>query len=172
MFVPNTPSNITVDENEAPEHILLISATDQDNGKAGEVLYSVRDSTNSFNISHATGKLVTLKSFDREERSNYSIDIWARDNAPSPFFLQTKKTIIVHVGDKNDNAPKFDDEVSKYSVDETLPVGSAAFTVRASDLDSGSNAAIVYAVVGTNDSANHLQIEQKNGSFIVECKLQ
>lgn len=149
---------------------MIISATDQDNGKAGEVLYSVEDSTNSFNISHDTGQLVTLKSLDREERSSYSINVWARDNAPSPFFLKTKKAIIVQVGDKNDNVPKFEDEVSKYSVDETLPIGSVAVTVKVSDLDSGSNAAIVYAVVGTNDSANHLQIEQNNGSFIVKCK--
>ena len=172
MFVPNTPSNITVDENEAPGHILIISATDQDNGKAGEVLYYLEDSTNSFNISHDTGQLVTLKLLDREERSNYSITIWARDNAPSPFFLKSKKTILVQVGDKNDNAPKFKDEVSKYSVDETLPVDSVAFTVKARDLDSRSNAAIVYAVVDTNDSANHLQVKQNNGSFIVKCKLQ
>ena len=149
---------------------MIISATDQDNGKAGEVLYSVEDSTNSFNISHDTGQLVTLKSLDREERSSYSINVWARANAPSPFFLKTKKAIIVQVGDKNDNVPKFEDEVSKYSVDETLPIGSVAVTVKVSDLDSGSNAAIVYAVVGTNDSANHLQIEQNNGSFIVKCK--
>ena len=170
MFVPSTLNVITVNENEAPGHISNINATDQDNGKAGEVSYYIEDSTNTFNITLDTGHLVTLKSLDREERSNYTITIVARDNAPSPFFLETRKNISVHVVDKNDNAPTFDGDVSKYFVDETLPIGSIAFTVHASDLDSGNNADIVYAVAATNDSLNQLQIEQNNGSIIVRCK--
>ena len=100
------------------------------------------------------------------------ITVVARDNAPSPFFLETRKNILVYVGDKNDNAPTFDGDISKYFVDETLSVGSIAFIVQASDLDNGSNADIVYAVVATNDSLHHLQIEQNNGSIIVRCKFR
>ena len=170
MFVSITPNDITVNENEAPGHISNINATDQDNGKAGEVSYYIEDSTNTFNIALSTGQLVTVKSLDREERNNYTITIVARDNAPSPFFLETRKNILVHVGDKNDNAPTFDADISKYFVDETLSIGSIAFMVQASDLDSGNNADIVYAVAATNDSSNQLQIVQSNGSIIVRCK--
>ena len=170
MFVPGTPNDIIVNENETPGHISNLNATDQDNGKAGEVSYYIENSANTFNITLNTGQLVTLKSLDREERSNYMITIVARDNAPSPFFLETRKNILVYVGDKNDNAPTFHGDITKYFVDETLSVGSIAFIVQASDLDSGSNADIVYAVVATNDSLNNLQIDQNNGSIIVRCK--
>ena len=127
-------------------------------------MYYIKDSTSTINATVNTGQLVTLEPLDRKERRNYMITLEARDNASPPFFLESRKNILIYIGDKNNNIPTSEGDISKHFV------GYTPFIVQVSDLDSKSNADIAYAVAATNDSLCQLQIEQNNGLVIVRFR--
>uniref|UniRef100_A0A7N8XKN2 Protocadherin alpha-C2-like n=1 Tax=Mastacembelus armatus TaxID=205130 RepID=A0A7N8XKN2_9TELE len=54
-------------------------------------------------------------------------------------------SIIVHVLDTNDNAPKFDKSIYNVKIMENSPIGSLVLHLNATDLDEGSNSDITYS---------------------------
>lgn len=145
-------------------------ATDKDIGLAGIVKYFVDDPTITFGISETTGEIVLLKQVDREVKSRYTVALYAVDSAPSPFEWRTTKTLVINIGDINDNAPVFASPVSTLYADETVTVGSVAVNVVATDADEGLNSRIVYSVVSSNDSNGVFSFVPSNGSFIARSK--
>uniref|UniRef100_A0A672KG45 Protocadherin-7-like n=1 Tax=Sinocyclocheilus grahami TaxID=75366 RepID=A0A672KG45_SINGR len=127
-------------ENNAPgERVVTVVASDADSGKNAEIAYSLDPSVNgAFYIDADHGDIRATGALDREQRERYEFRVIARDKGtPS---LQGSATVIVQVTDRNDNAPKFVQEVFTFYVKENLLTNSPVGMVTVTDADEGENA--------------------------------
>lgn len=124
-------------------------AQDRDAGDNGELHYHLEGSDGVFSLKvEEDGPVIMLvvqTALDRETQDLYRMALVATDCGSDP--LSSTATLIVTVTDVNDNCPSFSSD-SPRSV--TVPGGSPKDTlvaqVRATDPDSGVNAAIVYSL--------------------------
>ncbi|XP_017543531.1 protocadherin-7 [Pygocentrus nattereri] len=127
-------------ENNAPgERVVTVVAADADSGKNAEIAYSLDPSVNgAFYIDADNGDIRATGALDREQRERYEFRVIARDKgSPS---LQGSTTVVVQVTDRNDNAPKFVQEVFTFYVKENLLANSPVGMVTVTDADEGENA--------------------------------
>ena len=63
---------------------LQVTATDNDIGLFGELLYSIIDGNvdNRFDINNKTGEIRNTKVLDREQRDSYRLIVQAKDRGP------------------------------------------------------------------------------------------
>ncbi|KAJ7415079.1 Protocadherin beta-16 [Willisornis vidua] len=131
---------VSVKENSSQDVVVVVvSASDLDSGKNGEVAYSIfqnsEENLETFKINTETGQIRLKKTLDYEETKSYEIDVQATDGGG----LSAHCKVEVQVEDVNDNAP----EVIITSLTSTLSEASppntvvALFNVR--DRDSGDN---------------------------------
>ena len=127
-------------ENNSPgERVVTVLATDADSGKNAEIAYSLDASVNgAFYIDADNGDIRASGVLDREQRERYEFRVIARDKgAPS---LQGSATVVVQITDRNDNAPKFVQEVFMFYIKENLLANSPVGMVTVTDADEGENA--------------------------------
>jgi hypothetical protein len=101
----------TVLENEPIGTVVMrVRAIDTDGTSPNnEVTYHLRsDDEENFSINERTGEIMTRKSFDREEKDTYQLQVYARDGAPSVILNNGKpnerqQTLKIVIADKNDN---------------------------------------------------------------------
>ncbi|XP_069753896.1 protocadherin-10-like [Narcine bancroftii] len=147
--------------------IALISVTDQDSGKNGQINCVISQDLpfkiqSSFN-NHYT--LMTAEPLDREKVSEYNITISAIDSGnPS---LSTNKSILLKVSDVNDNAPRFSRSSYTVYVTENNPPGATICSVTAFDPDSNQNAYLSYLILDRTiqglPSRTYVSINSDNG---------
>lgn len=83
--------------------------------------YRLTDSIdNKFMIYPNTGRIATRVKLDREEVSQYTLEVIAMDTSLLP--LSSSTTVIVNVRDMNDNAPEFSSD--SYTRDLHQPTGA------------------------------------------------
>ncbi|CAH2108614.1 unnamed protein product [Euphydryas editha] len=152
---------LTVPENNEPEVIHTIAATDKDIGANGIITYSIisGNNGNKFSIDATTGKL-TAKTLDRETQSRYDLTISAYDHG-SPVALQGSCNLTIMVEDQNDNDPVFDTGHYSAAILEDAPIDTSIIKVRATDADLGYNKRIVYSLA--NESQGLFRIDNKTG---------
>ncbi|XP_067852700.1 protocadherin-10-like [Heptranchias perlo] len=127
--------------------IALISVTDQDSGKNGQINCEISQDVpfrlqSSFKNYYT---LVTADLLDRERVSEYNITIMAIDSgSPS---LSTNKSIFLKVSDVNDNAPMFSKPSYTVYVTENNAPGATVCSVTAFDPDSHQNAFLSYSIL-------------------------
>lgn len=119
--------------------MVTVVAADADSGKNAEIAYSLDPSVNgAFYIDADNGDIRATGTLDREQRERYEFRVIARDKGtPS---LQGSATVVVQVTDRNDNAPKFVQEVFTFYVKENLLTNSPVGMVTVTDADEGENA--------------------------------
>ncbi|XP_014468281.1 PREDICTED: protein dachsous [Dinoponera quadriceps] len=105
-FRPNSCYTLAVPENQEIFGIHTVAATDLDEGKNGEISYSIIGGNigNKFTLDSSTGVL-SMSSLDRETVSKYILTISAKDKGRPSLEAQCNITVIVL--DVNDNAPSF-----------------------------------------------------------------
>ena len=142
----------TVVENSAPPTIALsVMATDLDSGNNSAIDYAITNadsSTTSLFTIDNSGLILTLDTLDREDRPSYSFVVMATDQGDPPMSASAQVTIFI--ADLNDNPPIFTEPSLTVNVSESTPVGASVATFQATDADLGSNAEIVYELVGNN----------------------
>ena len=77
--------------------------------------------SNKFQIFPSTGRISTTGPLDREEVSEYTLEVIAKDASALP--LSATTTVVVHVEDINDNAPEFDRTAYNQRVLPSISVG-------------------------------------------------
>uniref|UniRef100_A0A672KGX9 Protocadherin-7-like n=1 Tax=Sinocyclocheilus grahami TaxID=75366 RepID=A0A672KGX9_SINGR len=150
-------------ENNAPgERVVTVVASDADSGKNAEIAYSLDPSVNgAFYIDADHGDIRATGALDREQRERYEFRVIARDKGtPS---LQGSATVIVQVTDRNDNAPKFVQEVFTFYVKENLLTNSPVGMVTVTDADEGENAELSLFV--EHDEEEVFSIENNTGTI-------
>ncbi|XP_029359512.1 protocadherin-7 [Echeneis naucrates] len=127
-------------ENNSPgERVVTVVASDADSGKNAEIAYSLDPAGNGpFYIDADNGDIRATGVLDRERQDRYELRVVAKDKGtPS---LQGSATVVIQVTDRNDNAPKFVQEIFTFYVKENLLANSPVGMVTVTDADEGENA--------------------------------
>ncbi|XP_037364983.1 protocadherin gamma-B7 isoform X9 [Talpa occidentalis] len=130
--------------------VALFKTRDQDsreNGEvkcdlSGDVPFKIHSSSNNYY------KLVTDGVLDREQTPEYNVTITATDRGKPP--LSSSRSVTLHIGDVNDNAPVFRQPSYLVQVPENNPPGTSIAQVSALDPDLGPNGRVSYSIVGSD----------------------
>ncbi|XP_040297368.1 LOW QUALITY PROTEIN: protocadherin gamma-C5-like [Bufo bufo] len=124
----------------------FVNVKDDDSGKYGEIRLNISPNV-PFKIKSTQNgyALVTDGNLDREETSQYTIELTASDLGSPP--LYSKISITLSVSDINDNAPVFTQSTYNAFINENSDPGILLCTVSATDLDEGVNSDLVYSMV-------------------------
>ncbi|XP_064422968.1 protocadherin gamma-A11-like, partial [Latimeria chalumnae] len=150
--------------------IALLKVDDQDSGNNGKVHCYISDKspfklTESFENYYS---LISEKTMDREEISEYNITIIAKDKGSPP--LSTSTVIHLQITDVNDNPPKFPKTSDEVYVVENNPPGSSIYTVESWDPDWNQNALVTYSIVESRihgiPSSSYVSINSVNGHIL------
>lgn len=124
-----SPTKISIIEN-APSNtvVMAIKAIDRDEGRNGYVEYSLKDDGNvPFTLGSVDGLLRVSGSLDREQKSNYTLKVTAKDRGEPP---RSSSTIVsVTVLDENDNSPVFDPKQYSATIAENASIGASVLQV-------------------------------------------
>uniref|UniRef100_UPI003AADD92D protocadherin alpha-3-like n=1 Tax=Centroberyx gerrardi TaxID=166262 RepID=UPI003AADD92D len=147
----NTKSQILdIAENTLPGFKFALSeATDADVGKNGVSTYKLSPNEYFSLATHKGGEsisaeLVLQKALDREKKPTIQLILTAIDGGNPP--KSGTSEIEIHILDINDNAPIFSSTLYKVKMIENIPIGTAVFTLNATDADEGTNSETVYSL--------------------------
>ncbi|XP_066904779.1 protocadherin-like wing polarity protein stan isoform X2 [Halyomorpha halys] len=155
--------------------VAQLRATDLDIGLNAQVEYKIAGVESGgldkgdgiFNIDSQSGLLTTRQPLDRETAEVYTVLVEASDKSqPSSTRLSSTVSLVVRIGDENDNYPQFSERATTVSLPEDTPAGASPViaTVRATDADAGQNAALRYAIIGGN-TQGQFSIDSQNGEI-------
>ncbi|XP_036083476.1 protocadherin-7 isoform X4 [Rousettus aegyptiacus] len=149
-------------ENNIPgERVATVLATDADSGKNAEIAYSLESSMMGiFAIDPDSGDILVNTVLDREQNDRYEFKVNAKDKGIP--VLQGSTTVIVQVADKNDNDPKFMQDVFTFYVKENLQPNSPVGMVTVMDADKGRNAEMSLYI---EENSNIFSIENDTGTI-------
>uniref|UniRef100_A0A8D1P8E0 Protocadherin gamma-C5 n=1 Tax=Sus scrofa TaxID=9823 RepID=A0A8D1P8E0_PIG len=149
----------------------LFNVRDRDSGRNGEVSleispdlpFQIRPSENHYS-------LLTSQPLDRETVSHYIIELQAHDAGSPP--LHARLTIQLNISDVNDNAPSFTQRLYTAYIAENRPPGALLCTVAASDPDTGDNARLTYAIMGSQiqgaPAASFVHVSPEDGRVFAQ----
>ncbi|KAG9344075.1 hypothetical protein JZ751_012555 [Albula glossodonta] len=154
---------IRVPENLPPSTLHTAQAGDPDAGPNGTIHYSIQgeDIDDFFTINMTSGAVSTKRSLDREQRSNYTLIIEARDQGPFP--RSSTAQLHVLVLDENDNTPTFTQKSYRTSVREGLPAGSEVTQLEAADGDEGPSGEVTFSLV--DDTFGAFTVNARSGTI-------
>ncbi|NXO77103.1 PCD23 protein, partial [Sitta europaea] len=165
LFAKTQYQTSVTEDLEEGSAVLDLSASDEDAGLNGEVMYSLIDDTyGAFAIDSVTGSIITTKALDRETKPQYTFRAVASD-CSAHFPRSTTVTVVVHVDDVNDNDPVFLQNPIRVFVPAETAVNETVATVRAEDVDLGSNGAIIFNLMMAETV---FQINVKTGDIILQ----
>ena len=119
---------------------------------------------NAFRIDPNVPTLYTTKTLDRERIATYSLVIVAENVANRCHKSRTK--VVVDVEDKNDNNPKFTEDIYQANVLENTPVNTIVKTVLATDADVGTSGLITYDITSQTPE-NRFKINQQGHVILI-----
>ncbi|XP_077574235.1 cadherin EGF LAG seven-pass G-type receptor 3 isoform X3 [Stigmatopora nigra] len=160
---------VQVAENQPPgTSVIVMTATDPDSGDGGRVSYSMAPLMNSrssdyFHIHPETGLITSTQILDREHMDLHYFRITGTDHG-SPRLSGTTMVAIT-VADRNDHSPIFEQMEYRETIRENVEEGYPILQLRATDLDSPSNANIRYRFVGDSATIGRaaLEIDPRSG---------
>ncbi|KAK5864404.1 hypothetical protein PBY51_015650 [Eleginops maclovinus] len=128
-----------VKENEpSGSFVTTVSASDPDLGRNGTLKYIISaGDASKFRINSNTGKISTLVSLDREEKTAYQLQVTAADG--SGLRSDTQAIVTVTVIDTQDNPPVFSQQVYTFVMFENVGIGTVIGTVSATTVDLNTN---------------------------------
>ena len=133
-----------VQESVNPAFIESLPATDEDQGRDGQLTYYLSDGTGLglFDLNSTTGDLSARASLDRETQSWYSLSVTAQDDGLVPYSSQMDVVIIVV--DMNDNRPILSEVYTEGFVPRCATGSDFVAAVTAFDPDNGTSGEIQY----------------------------
>ncbi|XP_007937283.2 protocadherin gamma-A1-like [Orycteropus afer afer] len=139
----NVPENVPLGT-----QLLVVNATDPDEGANGEVTYSFHNIDHKvariFQLDSYTGEIVNKEPLDFEEYEIYTMEIQAQDGAG----LMSRAKVLVTVLDVNDNAPEMTITPVTTAVPENFPPGTIIALINVHDQDSGDNGRTTCSISG------------------------
>ncbi|XP_036751531.2 protocadherin gamma-A4 isoform X8 [Manis pentadactyla] len=137
----------SIQETSSPGTVIaLFNVHDSDSGENGLVTCSILNNL-PFTLEKTYGtyhRLLTQRTLDREEVSEYNITVTATDHGTPP--LSTQTHIAFQVADINDNPPSFPHASYSTYFHENNPRGASVLTMTAQDPDSIENARVTYSL--------------------------
>ena len=142
---------VTIQEDTAVNvSIVELSASDNDVDLNGQITYFIVSGNEDGHFSIDTdGMLYVISSLDREQRSEFMLQVSASDNGvPS---LASNTTVSIEITDANDSPPQFVSPIVFASILENSPEGYFVVLLIASDADLGMNSIIEYEIMRESD---------------------
>ncbi|KAM7140562.1 protocadherin gamma-A12 isoform 10-T10 [Molossus nigricans] len=141
--------HVSVPENVAVgTTLLLVNATDPDEGTNAEVMYSFRYVDNKaaqlFELNCNLGSISTIGELNHEESGFYEMEVQATDNAG----YSARAKVLITVLDMNDNAPEVLVTSLSSSILENSPRGTLIALLNVNDQDSGENGQVICFIQG------------------------
>uniref|UniRef100_A0A7N5JQ38 Protocadherin gamma-C4 n=1 Tax=Ailuropoda melanoleuca TaxID=9646 RepID=A0A7N5JQ38_AILME len=137
----------SIQETSSPGTVIaLFNVHDSDSGENGLVTCSILDNL-PFTLEKTYGnyhRLLTSRTLDREEVSEYNFTVTATDHGTPP--LSTETHISLQVADINDNPPAFPHASYSAYIPENNPRGASILSISAQDPDSIENARVTYSL--------------------------
>ncbi|XP_032741814.1 protocadherin gamma-A12 isoform X6 [Rattus rattus] len=138
---------VSVRENVAVgTQLLLVNATDRDEGSNAEVIYSFRyvddKAAKVFKLDSNLGTISTIGELNHEESGFYEMEVQATDNAG----FSARAKVLVTVLDVNDNAPEVAITSLNSPVPENSPRGTLIALLNVNDQDSGENGQVICSI--------------------------
>ena len=165
VFTSNSYSFSVAEKSPVNTVFGRVSATDNDRGIDGEVVYSV-SGDNRF-IVNANGDLLVLGFLDREiDTVPILLNVSAVDSLGGSLRFTAHSFVTVTVEDINDNSPTFIHNNQYQSISEDTGIGVSIAQFVASDRDFGSNGEVMYSI-----SAGPFSINSSTGVVSVESAL-
>ncbi|XP_045147165.1 cadherin-23 isoform X2 [Echinops telfairi] len=142
--------------------VLQVTATDEDSGLNGELIYRIEaGAQDRFHIHPATGVIrVGNVTIDREEQESYRLTVVATDRGTAP--LSGTAIITILIDDINDSRPEFLNPIQTVSVLESAEPGTVIANVTAIDRDL--NPKLEYHIIGivAKDDTDRLVPDQED----------
>lgn len=154
---------VIVPENEPiGSTILVVSASDNDDGPNGMVRYTISggNERKEFAVDSLTGTVTIQQPLDYDTVQEYYLNITAEDLGFNP--REAIAMLRVTLTDINDNQPMFNQTEYYAYISENLPANSFVYKAHATDKDSPKNAIIQYNIVG-GSGRNLFTIEPHSG---------
>lgn len=164
-----------VDENEPQgTSVGTVNAYDADSGPSGHVVYAIQSGASSelFTVDQSSGTIQTTVSMDREVQAVHDIIVTATDHGVPALTSSAKVTI--QVGDRNDNAPLFDNgrpANATLFLSTAATIGHLVTRVTALDADSGVNAKVNYDVTTGHEWQRLFEMDSEQGMLRVAASL-
>jgi protocadherin Fat 1/2/3 len=168
-FDDSLPSSVTVSESALVGSVVVkLSATDADDGYAGQLLYVISDGNvgGAFKVDTFSGDLQVFAPLDRETRDQYTLTVTVQDMGEG--HRSSTKQLTVIVTDDNDNAPVFEHGVYEKSIFEDVQVNTTVLQVFATDSDIGVNGQVRYSLL---NYADDFLVEADSSRVRVRSKL-
>ncbi|XP_076323801.1 neural-cadherin-like [Tachypleus tridentatus] len=148
-----------VDEDIPPgTSILQVSASDLDSYDNAQITYTIQ--SKDFTIDNR-GTIYSNKRLDADVNNTYEFTVEATDHGDPQ--LTGTATVRIYTENKNDELPKFSQDVYTPNVDENAGPNTLVTTVVASDKD-GDN--IHFGFVGGGTISGMFQIEERTGILL------
>ncbi|XP_036379708.1 protocadherin Fat 3-like [Megalops cyprinoides] len=143
--------------------VLKVIAKDNDQGKDGEIRYSIRDGSGMgrFSIDEETGIIYTTDTLDRETKDSYWLTVRASDRGVVPLYSTIE--IYIRVEDVNDNAPLTSDPIYHPTVMENSPKDVSVIQIQAQDLDGTTSAERLSYRISSGNPQNFFAMNHKTG---------
>uniref|UniRef100_A0A4W5QMR3 Protocadherin Fat 4 n=1 Tax=Hucho hucho TaxID=62062 RepID=A0A4W5QMR3_9TELE len=149
--------------------VFTAQAIDADSGPNSYVEYSLKSPFgNKFSIGTIDGDVRLVGELDREEMSNYTLTVVAKDKGEPP--LSSAMDVTMLVLDINDNTPSFSQNIYDIEIEEDTLTGSDIIQVFASDADEGTNGQIRFSIAGGNINSD-FRIDSVTGGISVAKQL-
>ncbi|XP_072351783.1 protocadherin Fat 4 isoform X2 [Scyliorhinus torazame] len=148
--------------------VLLVNATDVDEGSNAVISYSLVGGNSQFSINPSTGQIITSALLNRENKEMYSFVVVATDGG-IPQAMSSSATVFLTVSDINDNPPRFRHFPYVTHIPAPTNAGSFVFAVTVSDDDEGPNAELQYSLTGIN--VEKFQIDPSRGAIMAAQRL-
>ncbi|KAL2094509.1 hypothetical protein ACEWY4_009228 [Coilia grayii] len=134
IYKANLPENAPVGT-----VVLIVSATDADEGANGEVTYELShisdDELRLFSIDKNTGEIKVVGTIDYEDKYEYEFWVQAKDGAG----LASDAKVEIEITDVNDNAPLIHIKSLHVPIPENVPPGTEVGIFNVQDKDTGGN---------------------------------
>ena len=145
-------SETIVESARVQASVLQLMATDGDSETHahGILQYQITGLANPVFSVSSSGQLEVAGDLDREETESYNFTVIALDHGTPPRTVAVSVTVTVT--DIDDNAPVFTKDIYIAVLNGTAMAGSQVVTVECTDADEGTNAAITYGLVSSDDA--------------------
>ena len=141
---PKEQYSITLIESAVtPMNVLKLTATDDDTGSNGEILYRFAEAQSHFTINQSTGNITLTDSLDYERISIFNLLVYATNHNG-----RNSSTIVtINVMDVNDNLPRFQSLPASLTISEVPYRGLEILWVNATDPDSSIFGEVSYRLI-------------------------
>ena len=162
---PLNARNLTISEDiSVGTELTVVNATDNDQGSNARLTYSLSGENleGEFIVDDISGAITINRELDYELRQHYVLNITATDGGTPR--REGNLILTVNIQDVNDNSPIITNPQPTFNITENSVIGTLVGIISATDIDSGTNAEIVYEILTGNDGGK-FSIDPPSGAI-------